>query len=306
MSILPNPPLTPDQVELLKSDNIVSSGALGLSSLGITPTAVEAILPTYLDRFRRGGWYERPPSCSEPLYSGCSSDKVAPLSSCKDDIMAALSRLLLLVAALTFGGKAMAADLENTLYLDVPAGRVVIEMRPDLAPATVAQIKALVRQGFYDGIVFHRVIDGFMAQTGDPKGDGTGGSGHKLKAEFSNEKHVRGVVSMARASDPDSADSQFFIMFAPAPSLDGKYTIWGKVVSGMEYIDQIKKGDPARNGTVTNPDKIIKMQVAADAEKTRRNLSRRAGGGPSPLPAAAGPSLSPQAGGGMGSRAARG
>jgi len=185
--------------------------------------------------------------------------------------MAALSRILLLIAALIFGGKAMAADLENTLYMDVPAGRVVIEMRPDLAPATVAQIKALVRQGFYDGIVFHRVIDGFMAQTGDPKGDGTGGSGHKLKAEFSNEKHVRGVVSMARASDPDSADSQFFIMFAAAPSLDGKYTIWGKVTSGMEYIDQIKKGDPARNGAVTNPDRIIKMQVAADAEKAGKS-----------------------------------
>ena len=184
--------------------------------------------------------------------------------------MAALSRLLLLVAALTFGGNAMAADLENTLYMDVPAGRVVIEMRPDLAPATVAQIKALVRRGFYGGIVFHRVIDGFMAQTGDPKGDGTGGSGHKLKAEFSNEKHVRGVVSMARASDPDSADSQFFIMFAPAPSLDGKYTIWGKVTSGMEYIDQIKKGDPNRNGTVSNPDKIIKVQVAADADKPEK------------------------------------
>ena len=181
--------------------------------------------------------------------------------------MAALSRLVLLIAALIFGGKAMAADLDNALYMDVPAGRVVIEMRPDLAPETVAQIKKLVRQGFYDGIVFHRVIDGFMAQTGDPKGDGTGGSGHKLKAEFSDEKHVRGVVSMARASDPNSADSQFFIMFAPATSLDGKYTIWGKVTSGMEYIDQIKKGDQARNGSVTNPDKIIKMQVAADAEK---------------------------------------
>ena len=181
--------------------------------------------------------------------------------------MVALSRLLLLIAALTFGGKAMAADLENTLYMDVPAGRVVIEMRPDLAPATVAQIKALVRQGFYDGLTFHRVIDGFMAQTGDPKGNGTGGSGHPLKAEFSNEKHVRGTVSMARASDPNSADSQFFIMFAPAPSLDGKYSIWGEVVSGMEYVDKIKKGDPARNGTVADPDKIIKMQVAADAEK---------------------------------------
>ena len=181
--------------------------------------------------------------------------------------MAALSRFLLLIAALTLGGKAMAADLENTLYMDVPAGRVVIEMRPDLAPATVAQIKALARRGFYDGLTFHRVIDGFMAQTGDPKGDGTGGSGHPLKAEFSNENHVRGTVSMARTSDPNSADSQFFIIFAPAPALDGKYTIWGTVVSGMDNVDKIKKGDPARNGTVTNPDKIIKMQVAADAEK---------------------------------------
>ncbi len=156
----------------------------------------------------------------------------------------------------------MAADLENTIYLDLPAGRVVIEMRCDLAPATCAQIKALARQGFYNGLTFHRVIDGFMAQTGDPRGDGTGGSGRPLKAEFSSEHFVRGTVGMARASDPNSADSQFFIMFAPAPSLDGKYTIWGEVVSGMEYVDQIKKGEPPEN-----PDKIIKMQVAADAEK---------------------------------------
>lgn len=183
--------------------------------------------------------------------------------------MAALGRLFLLVVALSFGGKAMAADLENTLYLDVPAGRVVIAMRPDLAPATVARIKELARQHFYDGLVFHRVIDGFMAQTGDPKGNGTGGSGQKLKAEFSNEHFVRGVVGMARSSDPDSADSQFFIMFGPAPSLDGKYTIWGEVVSGMEYVDKIKKGDEARNGAVTSPDKIVKMQVAADAEKAK-------------------------------------
>ncbi len=180
---------------------------------------------------------------------------------------AAMRGLLFLVAILAMGGRTMAADLENTLYMDVPAGRVVIEMRPDLAPAHVAQIKRLTRQGFYNGVVFHRVIAGFMAQTGDPTGTGTGGSGHKLKAEFSQEKHVRGVVSMARAQDPDSADSQFFTMFGPAPALDGKYTIWGKVTSGMEYIDQIKKGDPARNGTVENPDKIIKMQVAADADK---------------------------------------
>jgi peptidylprolyl isomerase len=181
--------------------------------------------------------------------------------------MAAFARLVLLVIALVYGEKAMAADLENTIYLDVAAGRVVIDMRPDLAPATCAQIKSLVRQGFYNGLTFHRVIDGFMAQTGDPRGDGTGGSGHPLKAEFSGEHFVRGTVAMARTSDPNSADSQFFIMFAPAPSLDGKYTIWGQVVSGMEYVDQIKKGDPSSNGAVSNPDKIIKMQVAADAEK---------------------------------------
>ena len=181
--------------------------------------------------------------------------------------MAALGRLVVLIAALVLGGKAMAADLENTIYLDVPAGRVVIAMRPDLAPATCAQIKALVRQGFYNGLTFHRVIDGFMAQTGDPNGNGTGGSGHPLKAEFSKEPFVRGVVAMARTSDPNSADSQFFIMLASAPSLDGKYTIWGQVVSGMEYVDQIKKGDPAANGSVSNPDKIVKMQVAADAHQ---------------------------------------
>ena len=179
--------------------------------------------------------------------------------------MAAWRGMVLLIAALTLGRAAMAADLENTLYMDVPAGRVVIAMRPDLAPATCAQIKALVRRHFYDGIVFHRVIAGFMAQTGDPTGTGTGGSGHPLKAEFSPTEHfVRGTLGMARTSDPNSADSQFFIMFAPAPSLDGKYTIWGQVAKGMEYVDRIKKGDEARNGMVSDPDKIIKMQVVAD------------------------------------------
>ena len=164
------------------------------------------------------------------------------------------------------GAEEEAVDLENTLYLDVPAGRVVIELRPDLAPNHVARIKELAREGFYDGIVFHRVIDGFMAQTGDPRGDGTGGSGKKLKAEFNDAKHVRGTASMARAQHPDSADSQFFICFKPAPFLDGKYTVWGQVTSGMEHIDAIKKGDAAHNGTVKDPESIIRLQVAADAE----------------------------------------
>jgi peptidylprolyl isomerase len=158
------------------------------------------------------------------------------------------------------------ADLENTLYLDVPAGRVVIELRPDLAPNHVAQIKRLVREGFYDGIPFHRVIDGFMVQTGCPRGDGTGGSGTKLKAEFSKEKHVRGICSMARSSDPNSADSQFFIMLGDSSHLDNQYTIWGKTVSGMEFIDEIKKGSSARNGSVTDPDKIVSFKVAADVD----------------------------------------
>jgi peptidylprolyl isomerase len=165
------------------------------------------------------------------------------------------------------GGAAMAADLDNTLHMDVPAGRVVIEMRPDLAPAHCAQIKELVRRHFYDGVVFHRVIAGFMAQTGDPTGTGTGGSGTTLKAEFSEAHFVRGAVGMARTSDPDSADSQFFIMFAPAPSLDGQYTIWGEVTAGMEFIDQIKKGDERRNGIVSDPDRIVRIAVAADADK---------------------------------------
>jgi peptidylprolyl isomerase len=160
----------------------------------------------------------------------------------------------------------MAADLENTLYLEVPAGRVVIELRPDLAPNHVAQIKRLVREGFYDGIPFHRVIDGFMVQTGCPRGDGTGGSGTKLKAEFSKEKHVRGICSMARSSDPNSADSQFFIMLGDSSHLDNQYTIWGRTVSGMEFIDAIKKGSSARNGSVTDPDKIVSFKVAADVE----------------------------------------
>ncbi len=158
-------------------------------------------------------------------------------------------------------------DKENTLYMDLDYGRVVIELLPDVAPNHVARIKELTRRGFYDGLKFHRVIDGFMAQTGDPLGNGTGGSGQKLKAEFNATPHVRGTVSMARASDPNSADSQFFICFDDATFLDGQYTVFGKVVEGMEYVDMIKKGNPQMNGTVQNPDVIVKMQVAADVKE---------------------------------------
>jgi cyclophilin family peptidyl-prolyl cis-trans isomerase len=150
-------------------------------------------------------------------------------------------------------------DPENTLVLETTKGTVVIECRPDLAPNHVARIKELARSGFYDGIVFHRVIDGFMAQTGDPTGTGMGGSGTKLKAEFSDAPHDRGVCSMARAQNPDSGDSQFFICFADARFLDGQYTAWGNVVEGMEAVDKIKRGEP-----VKDPDKIVSMKVAAD------------------------------------------
>ena len=149
-------------------------------------------------------------------------------------------------------------DKEDTLILETTKGKIAIAMRPDLAPGHVARIKELVRDGFYDGIVFHRVIDGFMAQTGCPHGTGTGGSGKKLKAEFSKEKHVRGTVSMARAQNPDSGDSQFFICFADAPFLNGQYTVWGRVTEGMENVDKIKRGEPVRD-----PDRIITAKFAA-------------------------------------------
>lgn len=179
-------------------------------------------------------------------------------------IIAAAMLAATLAPAAAQSGKGI--DLENTLYLDVEYGRVVIEMRPDLAPNHVARIKELVREGFYDGIVFHRVIDGFMAQTGDPTGTGGGGSGKNLDAEFSAEKHVRGVVSMARAQNPNSADSQFFIVFDDAPWLDGQYTAWGRVTEGMEHIDAIKKGE-GQGGSVSGPDAIVKIQVAADVKE---------------------------------------
>ena len=161
----------------------------------------------------------------------------------------------------------MAAKKEDLIYLELKNGRVVIETRPDLAPNHVKRIKNLVSEGFYDGIVFHRVIDGFMAQTGDPRGDGTGGSDKPdLKAEFSSTNHGRGAVSMARSQNPDSANSQFFICFADASFLDGQYTVWGQVIEGMEYVDQIKKGD-GPNGSVSNPDKIVKMELATTADQ---------------------------------------
>jgi peptidylprolyl isomerase len=154
------------------------------------------------------------------------------------------------------------ASLDDTMILETTKGKVVIGMRSDLAPGHVARIKELVRQGFYDGIVFHRVIDGFMAQTGCPQGTGTGGSGQKLKAEFNDEPHVRGTVSMARAQHPDSGDSQFFICFDDARFLDGQYTAWGNVIEGMENVDKIKRGEPVRD-----PDRIIKATIAADGAK---------------------------------------
>jgi cyclophilin family peptidyl-prolyl cis-trans isomerase len=150
-------------------------------------------------------------------------------------------------------------DPENTLLLDITHGRVVIEMFPGKAPAHVQRIKELAREGFYDGIVFHRVVDGFMAQTGDPTGTGMGGSGQKLKAEFNNVPHERGICSMARSSDPNSADSQFFICFDDAGFLDRQYTAWGRVIEGMEHVDKIKRGEP-----VSNPDQIRSVRVAAD------------------------------------------
>ena len=160
----------------------------------------------------------------------------------------------------------MASKKEDLIYLDLQHGRVVIETRSDLAPNHVKRIKELVSEGFYDGIVFHRVIEGFMAQTGDPKGDGTGGSDKPdLKAEFSKANHGRGAVSMARTQNPDSANSQFFICFGDASFLDEQYTIWGQVIEGMEFVDQIKRGD-GQSGAVTNPDKIIKMQLASSIE----------------------------------------
>ena len=162
--------------------------------------------------------------------------------------------------------RAQERDMENTLYIDLEGGRVTIQLLPDVAPNHVARIKELAREGFYDGIVFHRVIDGFMAQTGDPTGTGSGGSQvPDLEAEFSDTNHGRGAVSMARAQSPNSANSQFFIVFDDSSFLDGQYTVWGQVTEGMELVDAIKRGEGS-SGAVQDPDRMIKVQVAADAQ----------------------------------------
>ena len=168
----------------------------------------------------------------------------------------------MLVAVLAVPSQALTLDPENTVYLDTKYGRVVIRLRPDLAPKHVERIKKLTREGFYDGLKFHRVIEGFMAQTGDPLGNGTGNSKYPdVVAEFNHMPFIRGTVGAARSNNPDSANSQFFICFADAQFLNKQYTAWGEVVKGMEFVDKIKRGEPP-----SNPDKIVKMRIAADVD----------------------------------------
>lgn len=181
-----------------------------------------------------------------------------------------LAALLLALAGAVPHAASAADALDNVLLLDLKDGRVTILLRPDIAPKHVERVKKLTREGFYDGIVFHRVIPGFMAQTGDPTGTGTGGSSYPdLPAEFSNTATFeRGTVGAARSNDPNSANSQFFIDLAPAPFLNGKYTIWGQVIDGMGAVNKIKPGEPP-----SNPDKIVKMQVAADADQASKDAA---------------------------------
>ena len=182
--------------------------------------------------------------------------------------MRLLKSLLITIGLIMTANAAQAqTDPENTLIMEIIHGKVVIEMLPDVAPKHVDRIRALVREGFYDGVVFHRVMTGFMAQTGDPTGTGRGGSGQNIEAEFSTEPFVRGTVGMARAQSPNSADSQFFICFDDASFLNGQYTVWGRVIEGMEAVDQIKKAPAGRqSGMVDDPDKIISLKVAADVQ----------------------------------------
>ncbi len=177
--------------------------------------------------------------------------------------MKIIKRFLLIIIMIGFTMTANAND-ENILLLELKDGTVTIEMKPEVAPMHVARIKELVREGFYDGLTFHRVIAGFMAQTGDPLGNGTGGSGQNIDAEFNNERHLRGTLSMARARDPNSADSQFFICFDDAPHLNGQYTVWGQVIDGMEHVDSIKKGEGANGAIIGDPDIIVSMKIKAD------------------------------------------
>ena len=186
-------------------------------------------------------------------------------------IFLALFALLLVGASYQVQAQAPQAQIKgdkaNQVYLETKDGRITILLRPDLAPKHVKQIKELVKRKFYDGIVFHRVIDGFMAQTGDPTGTGMSGSDlPNIPAEFSNEPFKRGILGMARAQDPNSANSQFFIMFAEAPSLNGQYTVIGEVVDGMPVVDKIKRGDPTNNGKVYQPDRIVSMRLATDVK----------------------------------------
>lgn len=178
-----------------------------------------------------------------------------------------LAFMLALVLTTGIAQAQKSPDPANTLILELKTGKVTIELRPDLAPKHVERVKRLAKEGFYDGLKFHRVIDGFMAQTGDPKGDGTGGSKYEdLPAEFSSTPFKRGVIGAARTADPNSANSQFFIVFADAPHLNGQYTVWGRVIEGMEHVDKIKKGEP-RSGRVASPDTIVRMYLLADAKK---------------------------------------
>lgn len=182
-------------------------------------------------------------------------------------LLSALAGAAILAAGAAHAAGPAASDPENTLILTLKDGKVVIRLRPDIAPKHVERLKTLARKGFYDGLKFHRVIDGFMAQTGDPRGNGTGGSDlPNLPAEFNPMPFERGTLGMARAQDPNSANSQFFIMFANGSFLNNKYTAFGEVVSGMEFVDMIKKGDKAANGVVADPDRIVKLQVAADVK----------------------------------------
>ncbi|MBL8640941.1 MAG: peptidylprolyl isomerase [Alphaproteobacteria bacterium] len=177
-----------------------------------------------------------------------------------------LGSLLIMTATPSANAEDLKLDPENTLFLDTTYGRVVIKLMPEVAPNHVQQIKTLTRKGFYDGIIFHRVIDGFMAQTGDPTGTGMGGSDlPNIKAEFNSTNFGRGAVGMARSQNPDSANSQFFICFTDCSFLNKQYTVWGQVVEGMQFVDQIKRGEPP-----ANPDKIIKMTVAADEKQAAK------------------------------------